>query len=523
MDEAPKRRLAKQRFVTEHLKSAFPNIRWTVDRRIKGGNSARRPDLIWDFGTFVIIVEIDEDQHKTYDKEDLKLREKELLSDLKGKKLVIIYFNPDEYTDKDGKIHPSIFFVERGEAYPLVGWRERFNVLVKTINEQSEPDKRFSRNKLFFDFSHEDDEEKDSNFGSEDEDSEGEKPESSDSDSDSEDEVDENFDFDTIDYNLITNSTKLIRFTSAMANHRDFTEKPEMDLPQIPEFNFIFEYFWKNPLPNIGMKTLEYYAGIKRRDPSRNISSDIEKILSKLNGKLDQVSLFQSLPVFDRLRKNGDDIVIFKEEGEILLSKYERLCLVNDSFKMLYDILKELVSEKSIKAGERSINNVQKNVSATWKLISERIESNDDLEDGHDYEVYVDTSLTENSKCRLNRGIIWEDFKTKNPRTKTKKSDFYFFLEKQSFSTISHSGMDFYLVEITDPKPQPKYENYFRKRLIKNDNSKTQRYIIWDDFKKKYPSEMMKMKDFYMVLEKQDYKKITRRNSIYFGVDFYGD
>jgi hypothetical protein len=130
MDEAPKRRLAKQRFVTEHLKSAFPNIRWTVDRRIKGGNSARRPDLIWDFGTFVIIVEIDEDQHKTYDKEDLKLREKELLSDLKGKKLVIIYFNPDEYTDKDGKIHPSIFFVERGEAYPLVGWRERFNVLV---------------------------------------------------------------------------------------------------------------------------------------------------------------------------------------------------------------------------------------------------------------------------------------------------------------------------------------------------------------------------------------------------------
>ena len=152
MEEVPKRKLAKQRFVTEHLKSAFPNIRWRIDRKIQGGSSSRRPDLIWDFGTFVLIIEIDEDQHKNYDKPDLRLREKELLSDLKGKKLIIIYFNPDEYIDEKRITHPSIFHVENGEAYPLTGWRERFNVLVKTINEQEEPEKRFSRVKLFFDF-----------------------------------------------------------------------------------------------------------------------------------------------------------------------------------------------------------------------------------------------------------------------------------------------------------------------------------------------------------------------------------
>ena len=196
------------------------------------------------------------------------------------------------------------------------------------------------------------------------------------------------------------------------------------------------------------------------------------------------------------------------------------MCLVNDSFKRFYEALKDFVSEKKTKQIQKSLENLQKSIAALWKLISEKIEPVILFEPAKDYEIYIDTCIIENSKCRINKILIWEDFKTKNPESTISKSDFYIFLADQGFSAISHSGKDFYLVEITIPKSQSKYQNYFRRRLIKNDDTKMHRYTIWDDFKKKYPNDDIKMKDFYMLVEKQKFKKTRWSNSIYFGVDF---
>ena len=51
----------------KYLMKEFPNFTWICDKRVQNGCSARRPDLLLDLGYQVIIVEIDEDQHKDYD------------------------------------------------------------------------------------------------------------------------------------------------------------------------------------------------------------------------------------------------------------------------------------------------------------------------------------------------------------------------------------------------------------------------------------------------------------------------
>ncbi len=50
-----------------HLKETFPNVTWVCDKRIEGGCSRRRPDLLLDMGSHVVIVEVDENKHDEYD------------------------------------------------------------------------------------------------------------------------------------------------------------------------------------------------------------------------------------------------------------------------------------------------------------------------------------------------------------------------------------------------------------------------------------------------------------------------
>ncbi len=58
---------AKESAVVTHLKEKFSGVTWACDKPVKDGRSKRRPDLFLDMGSHVLIVEVDEDQHKTYD------------------------------------------------------------------------------------------------------------------------------------------------------------------------------------------------------------------------------------------------------------------------------------------------------------------------------------------------------------------------------------------------------------------------------------------------------------------------
>ncbi|MBT4942109.1 MAG: hypothetical protein HON29_03640, partial [Candidatus Magasanikbacteria bacterium] len=56
----------KERHVVTYIQQNFPEYDWIHDKKIQDGCSKRRPDLMLDLLTHVIIVEIDEEQHSDY-------------------------------------------------------------------------------------------------------------------------------------------------------------------------------------------------------------------------------------------------------------------------------------------------------------------------------------------------------------------------------------------------------------------------------------------------------------------------
>ena len=87
----------KERLVTEYILETFPQFSWIVDKRISNGCSKRRPDLYLDLGYQVIIIEIDENQHKLYDCSCENRRLMELSLDVGHRPIVFLRFNPDAY------------------------------------------------------------------------------------------------------------------------------------------------------------------------------------------------------------------------------------------------------------------------------------------------------------------------------------------------------------------------------------------------------------------------------------------
>ena len=61
----------------------------------------RRPDFMFDLGGWVVIVEVDEHQHKTNAPECEQRRMTEIFATV-GRPVVFIRFNPDDYVDADG-------------------------------------------------------------------------------------------------------------------------------------------------------------------------------------------------------------------------------------------------------------------------------------------------------------------------------------------------------------------------------------------------------------------------------------
>lgn len=93
----------KETAVSYFLKETFRNITIICDKKIEYGCSKRRPDCYIDMGPYTIIVEIDENQHQSYDCSCTNKRTMELFQDLGNRPLYLIRFNPDGYLDKDNQ------------------------------------------------------------------------------------------------------------------------------------------------------------------------------------------------------------------------------------------------------------------------------------------------------------------------------------------------------------------------------------------------------------------------------------
>ena len=109
---------AKEQCVREVLQTAFPEHRWTFDRGFAVG-VRQRPDVqlklpLDNANHRILIVEVDEDSHRTYDCAMERRREEIFQAHTYSTTdIVMIRFNPDAYTDYNGFSHPSCFKYNR--------------------------------------------------------------------------------------------------------------------------------------------------------------------------------------------------------------------------------------------------------------------------------------------------------------------------------------------------------------------------------------------------------------------------
>lgn len=128
----------KENCVVDSVKNKFPGFSWVCDKRVVDGCSKRRPDLLLDMGTHIIIIEVDENKHDTYDCSCENKRLMEISQDVGHRPIVFIRFNPDNYVDKDGKKISSCWKVNgygvmQVSKTKIVEWEERIQALLTQI------------------------------------------------------------------------------------------------------------------------------------------------------------------------------------------------------------------------------------------------------------------------------------------------------------------------------------------------------------------------------------------------------
>ena len=126
----------KERIVVDFVKTSFSEMSWTWDRRVVDGCSGARPDVICDLGDQLIIIEIDENHHGSYDSSCENKRLIKLSQDVAHRPIVVIRFNPDAYRTRDGVRHKSCFgFDGNGRVVVTehVDWHHRLSCLKKTV------------------------------------------------------------------------------------------------------------------------------------------------------------------------------------------------------------------------------------------------------------------------------------------------------------------------------------------------------------------------------------------------------
>jgi hypothetical protein len=130
----------KEKDVVDRILNLFQNFTWVCDKKVQDGCSKRRPDLLLDMGSHIIIVEIDENAHTDYDCSCENKRLMEISQDLEHRPIVFIRFNPDNYVDKEGNKIKSCWKLNRTSGLIVLDqkktkeWDERINSLVEQIN-----------------------------------------------------------------------------------------------------------------------------------------------------------------------------------------------------------------------------------------------------------------------------------------------------------------------------------------------------------------------------------------------------
>ena len=130
----------KEKNVVDNILKLFPNFTWIHDKKIQDGCSKRRPDLLLDMGSHVIIIEIDENAHSYYNSSCENKRLMEISQDLNHRPIIFIRFNPDDYIDNNGKNIKSCWKINKHtgiielDKKKINEWEVRINLLKEQIN-----------------------------------------------------------------------------------------------------------------------------------------------------------------------------------------------------------------------------------------------------------------------------------------------------------------------------------------------------------------------------------------------------
>ena len=128
----------KEIFIVDIIKNNFSDFTWINDKKVQNGCSNRRPDLLLDMGSHIIIVEIDENKHNNYDCNCENKRLMEISQDLNHRPIIFIRFNPDSYINNEGLLIKSCWRLNKLGIMTIIKnkkieWNERIDTLNKQI------------------------------------------------------------------------------------------------------------------------------------------------------------------------------------------------------------------------------------------------------------------------------------------------------------------------------------------------------------------------------------------------------
>ncbi len=148
----------KEKAISDFILENFQVYTIITDKKIQGGCSKRRPDILIDLGHRVIIIEIDENQHINYDCSCENKRIMELYQDVDFRPIVFIRFNPDDYNNEKGEDIKSCWSPNKKGILQInknkeKEWNDRLETLKDQVNYwiENESDKAIEVIQLYYD------------------------------------------------------------------------------------------------------------------------------------------------------------------------------------------------------------------------------------------------------------------------------------------------------------------------------------------------------------------------------------
>jgi hypothetical protein len=153
-EEIPKRQKTKEIYFDNYLRTTFDteDVEFKFDRQVDQGCSRRRPDVRIERFTHSIIIECDENQHIGYSCENKRMME--IFQDLGSRPIIFIRFNPDKYTNKEGKQIEGCFRKNKSGYLSIdkKEWSNRCSILKENIlmSMKNIPTKEVTKIQLFY-------------------------------------------------------------------------------------------------------------------------------------------------------------------------------------------------------------------------------------------------------------------------------------------------------------------------------------------------------------------------------------